>query len=72
MATAIPAGELGSLFRMLSFWSGWPVGLVLPADAGTGAWFAWWSDVIAQMPADHLQVRFALRPVPAHRKSHEQ
>jgi len=71
MATAIPAEELRSLFRMLTFWSGWPVELVLPVEAGTGAWFAWWSDAIAQVPVDHLHVRFALRSMLAHWKSHE-
>lgn len=61
MATAIPTAELRPMFRMLSYWSGSPVELVLPADIGTADWFAWWSDAIAQVPVDHLHVRFALR-----------
>jgi hypothetical protein len=61
MPTALPPEELRPMFRTLSFWSGSPVELVLPADVGTADWFAWWSDAIAQVPVDHLHVRFALR-----------
>ena len=61
LVTTLPVTQLRPMFRTLTFWSGWPVELVLPADVGTADWFAWWSDIIAQVPADHLYVRFALR-----------
>lgn len=58
LVTTLPLADVRSLFRILSFWSGWPVELVLPAEAGAAEWFAWWSDLVAQIPGDHLRVRF--------------
>ena len=59
--TAIPHRELRRLFRTLSFWSGWPVELVLPVDVQTAAWFECWTEAIDATPADHLTVRFDVR-----------
>jgi len=53
-----PTRELRHLFRKLSFWSGWPIELVLPADAATDAWFDSWTTAIDRVPVDHLHVRF--------------
>lgn len=58
--TTMPRQELRRLLQTLSFWSGWPVELVLPADAATGAWFDWWTAAIDATPVDHLVVRFDL------------
>ncbi len=62
LVTTVPLTQLRPLFRTLSFWSGWPVELVLPADAAVANWFTWWSEIIAQIPERHLHVRFALPP----------
>jgi len=58
LVTPIPTRELRHLFRKLSFWSGWPIELVLPADAATDAWFDSWTTAIDRVPVDHLHVRF--------------
>ena len=71
LVTNIPVPHLRPLFRTLSFWSGWPVELVLPAETGTASWFAWWSDTVALIPAHHLHVRFELRPRQSLLASHE-
>jgi hypothetical protein len=71
LATTVPTTELRPLFRTLSFWSGWPVELVLPADAGMDDWFTWWSETIAQIPERHLHIRFMLPPLAARLASHE-
>jgi hypothetical protein len=71
LVTTLPTVQLRSLFRTLSFWSGWPVELVLPADSVAAGWFAWWSDAVAQIPADHLHVRFVLPSLAARPTNHE-
>lgn len=60
LVTTVPARQLRGLFRMLCFWSGWKVVLVLPAKVAAADWFAWWSDMVAQIPERHLDVRFEL------------
>lgn len=64
LVTTVPHRELRLIFQKLSFWSGWPVELVLPADAGTAAWFEWWTAAIDATPEDHLSVRFSLTEHP--------
>jgi hypothetical protein len=71
LVTTVPVRQLRWLFRMLSFWSGWPVELVLPAAVATADWFTWWSDVVALVPEPHLHVRFVRAPQTALPKSHE-
>src|SRR5512137_1336616 len=56
--TAPPAVELHPWIGQLSNWSNAPVELVLPADAGTVAWFELWGDAVSNIPVRHLQVRF--------------
>jgi len=65
--TAIPRSHLRQMMQGVSFWSGWPVALVLPAEVATVAWFEWWADALADIPEDHLQMRFVpLRRVGRH------
>jgi hypothetical protein len=71
LVTTLPRRQFRWLFRILWFWSGWPVELVLPAGAGTAEWLAWWSDMVALVPARHLHVRFVLPPLALVGKSHE-
>ena len=69
--TPVPHAEMQRLIEQLSFWSGWPVELVLPVDIGADAWFEWWTNAMTDIPADHLQVRFVInRPSPS-RESRE-
>jgi hypothetical protein len=74
VATALPSRDMRRLMQTLSFWSGWPVELVLPAEVGTDAWFEWWADVAAGIPLNNLQVRFVLARHPTHGRglSHDQ
>jgi hypothetical protein len=72
VVTAVPHTQMRRLFKQLAFLSGWPVELVLPVDVGTAAWFEWWTDTIVDIPADHLQVRFAINRLPPRGMSHEQ
>ena len=64
VVTAIPPCELKRWVRQLSNWSGSPVELVLPVDVGTVAWFELWSYAVSEIPARHLEVRFALKRRP--------
>lgn len=63
--TPIPMRELRLLFRKLSFWSGWPIELVLPADVATVAWFDSWTAAVDPLPEHLLHVRFELERAPA-------
>lgn len=58
LVTAISHRDLRQLMRKLSFWSGWPIELVLPAAAATAQWFEVWTHAIDHVPAAHLEVRF--------------
>jgi hypothetical protein len=60
VVTSVPARELEQWIQQLSRWSGGPVELVLPVDAGTAAWFDYWTSAISELPADRLQIRFVL------------
>jgi hypothetical protein len=61
VATAAPERTLRRWLLQLSRWSGCPVELVLPVDAGTAAWFESWTDAVSELPAHHLQIRFTLQ-----------
>ena len=61
VVTALPPCELRRLVRQLWNWTGEPVELVLPVDAGSVAWFELWTYAISEIPAHHLQVRFTLK-----------
>ena len=67
--TAIPSWQLTRLVQAMSFWSGWPVELVLPAERATALWFSWWADALADIHPEHLHVEFVV--CPAASKKHD-
>ena len=66
VVTALPPCELRRGFRQLASWNDGPVELVLPVDVGSVAWFELWSDAVSEIPAHHLQIRFAIEQVNKH------
>lgn len=56
--TAVPRKTAAALARGLAFWSGWPVECVLCVDRETASWCEWWTDLLAVMPEDLLDLRF--------------
>ena len=54
---------LRQLLRLFSDWNGYPVRVVLFADGRTGPWLDVWSDVLATVPARHLEVVFRVAHV---------
>jgi len=56
--TAVPRKTALALTRGLAFWSGWPVRCVLSVDREAASWFEWWTDLLAGMPEDLLDLRF--------------
>ena len=56
--TALPSATLRRLFAVLSFWSGWPVVLVLSVDLATAGWCEIWSDALRDVHEHHLEIRF--------------
>ncbi len=61
VVTALPPCELRRWFRQLYSWADAPVELVLPVDFGSVAWFELWTHAVSDVPAHHLQLRFALQ-----------
>jgi hypothetical protein len=60
LPTALPGRELRRLLSMLSFWSGWPVRVVLSVDAQTASWCEVWTDALCAVPERHLEVQFQM------------
>jgi len=58
--TAIPSWQLRRLIQAISFWSGWPVALVLPAEVETDLWFSRWADALADILPEHLHVEYVV------------
>lgn len=61
LPTALSPVGLRRLFTRLSFWSGWPVELVLSVDEATAAWCDVWIDALRDVPEHHLEIRLAGR-----------
>lgn len=63
LPTAVPRPVAAKLARELAFWSGWPVSCVLSAgtEAETDRWCAWWTDLLAGICAQHLELRYRHR-----------
>ena len=58
--TAIPPHLAKQLTESLTFWSGWPVLLALPAAGATAGWCDLWTDCLKDIPVHHLEIRFLL------------
>jgi len=58
--TAIPPRLAKQLTEILTFWSGWPVLLALPAVDATAGWCDLWADCLKDIPVRHLEIRFLL------------
>jgi|GEM_PF-2537844 len=58
--TAIPALQLQFLMQAIALWSGWPVALALSVELGTAAWFSWWTDALAGVEPEHVQVEYVI------------
>jgi len=56
--TAIPRRTALWLARGLAFWSGWPVRCVLSVDREAACWCEWWTDLLADIPERHLELRY--------------
>ena len=58
LSGAVPTSDLVPRIRQiigsLSFLSGHPVELALPAEGVEGWWFDWWADAVADIPEHHL------------------
>jgi hypothetical protein len=65
-ATAASLRDLRWLFGKLALWSGSPIELVLPAEAGTATWTDFWETVVERTPAHHLEVSFELPKHPVY------
>jgi len=59
--TAIPRHDMSELLAKLSFWSGWPVEVMLPVEIETAAWLECWTEAVADFPGHRVQVRFIPR-----------
>jgi hypothetical protein len=55
---------LRRLMRMLSFWNGYPVRVVLFADGRTAYWLEEWCDVLATVPWRDHELEFRVAPSP--------
>jgi hypothetical protein len=62
--TVVPSQKMRRFIRELSFWSGWPVKLVLSAEVETADWLECWTDALTEIPEDHLELRFILKRPP--------
>ena len=56
--TAVPRWTAARLARGLAFWNGWPVRCVLSVDREAGSWCEWWTDLLAGIPEDLLELRY--------------
>jgi hypothetical protein len=56
--TAVPRKTAIALARGLALWSGWPVRCVLSVGRKEAGWFEWWTDVLAVVPEDLLELRY--------------
>jgi hypothetical protein len=58
--TTVPPRAVQRALSLLRLWSGWPVALALCVEADAAGWCEVWADALADVPADHLEVRFVL------------
>lgn len=49
------------LLRMLAFWSGWPVHVVLHVDRATAGWSEVWADALTFVSVGDYTVEFRVR-----------
>ena len=66
--TGIPRRTALWLARGLSFWSGWPVLCVLSVDREAACWCEWWTDLLADIPERHLELRYEIRRLGGERR----
>lgn len=57
LPTALPRQAAARFAQELAFWSGWPVSCVLSADEEATRWCQWWTDLLADISAQHLELR---------------
>jgi hypothetical protein len=50
--------SLRGLFRMLAFWTGWPVHVVLRVDRCTAGWCELWTDALTAVSVGDFTVEF--------------
>lgn len=58
--TTLPKQQLQHLMEMITYWSGWPVELVLPVEVDTAGWCELWADALADVPAEYLHLRLVV------------
>ncbi len=56
LPTALPRQVAAQLAQELAFWSGWPVSCVLSVDGEAARWCQWWTDLLAGISAQHLEL----------------
>ncbi len=61
LPTALPRPGAARLVRELAFWSGWPVSCVLFADEEAARWCDCWTDLLADVSTQHLELRHCHR-----------
>jgi len=61
LPTALPRPVAARFAQELAFWSGWPVSCVLSADEEAAQWCEWWTDLMAGISAQHLELRVRRR-----------
>ena len=61
LPTAVPRRAAARLARELTLWSGWPVSCVLCVDREAACWCEWWTDLLADISARHLELRYRIR-----------
>jgi len=56
--TAAPLQGAAQPIRGLTFWSGRPIRCVLSVGREAACWCEWWTDLLAGMPEDLLELRY--------------
>lgn len=61
VSAPLPPSAMRFFLAQMSWWSGSPLELVLPADSGTVTWFESWGAALEEVPDDMIQIRFYYR-----------
>ena len=56
--TAVPRWTAEAFAQGIALWSGWPTRCVLSVDREAASWCEWWTDLLAGMSEDLLELRY--------------